>query len=76
VDICGRHRPRSSGSLTADRHLDLIELAGTGLLRYGPVFLLLLYGGFKFFAFEAEAIQPLVGNTPATRETSRGPPIS
>jgi uncharacterized membrane protein YkgB len=45
-------------------HLDLLELAGVRLLRYGLVFLLLLFGSFKFFAFEAEGIQPLVGNSP------------
>jgi uncharacterized membrane protein YkgB len=47
-----------------ERHLRLIEVAGMGLLRYGLVFLLLLIGSFKFFAFEAEAIQPLVANSP------------
>jgi uncharacterized membrane protein YkgB len=46
------------------RYLDYVGLAGIGLLRYGLVFLLLLYGSFKFFAFEAEAIQPLVANSP------------
>ena len=38
--------------------------AGLVLLRYGLVFFLLLYGGFKFFAFEANGIQPLVSNSP------------
>jgi uncharacterized membrane protein YkgB len=34
------------------------------VLRYSLVFLLLLWGSFKFFAFEAEAIEPLVRNSP------------
>src|SRR5688572_11461020 len=38
--------------------------AGLVLLRYGLVFFLLLYGTFKFFAFEANAIEPLVSNSP------------
>lgn len=38
--------------------------AGLVLLRYGLVFFLLLYGTFKFFAFEATAIEPLVSNSP------------
>jgi reactive chlorine resistance protein C len=42
------------------------RLAGAGrlTLRYGLVALLLLWGTFKFFAFEAEAIQPLIENSP------------
>jgi uncharacterized membrane protein YkgB len=38
--------------------------SGTHLLRYGLVFLLLLIGGTKFTQFEAEAIRPLVENSP------------
>ena len=34
------------------------------ILRYGVVALLLLWGGFKFTAFEAEAIRPLTENSP------------
>jgi reactive chlorine resistance protein C len=37
---------------------------GTGILRYGLVFLLIAIGSTKFFAFEARAIQPLVGHSP------------
>jgi Protein of unknown function, DUF417 len=42
------------------------HLAGLGLwiLRYGLVGLLLLWGSFKFAVFEAEAIRPLVENSP------------
>ena len=34
------------------------------MLRYGLVFLLLLFGGMKFLRFEAEGIQPLVSHSP------------
>jgi reactive chlorine resistance protein C len=46
------------------QRVDLLGKAGLGVLRYGLVFLLLLWGSFKFFAFEATAIQPLVANSP------------
>lgn len=41
-----------------------LEGAGIGVLRYGLVLLLLLWGAYKFAAFEAEAIRPLVDNSP------------
>ncbi len=34
------------------------------VLRYGLVAILLYYGFFKFFPFEAKAIQPFVSNSP------------
>jgi uncharacterized membrane protein YkgB len=37
---------------------------GMYVLRYGTVALLLLWGAFKFLAFEAEAIRPLVAEHP------------
>lgn len=37
---------------------------GTGILRYGLVGILLFFGAFKFTAVEAEAIKPLVSNSP------------
>jgi uncharacterized membrane protein YkgB len=40
------------------------EELGTGVLRYGVVFLLLAIGAAKYFAFEAEAIKPLVEHSP------------
>src|SRR5215475_5984025 len=42
------------------------RLGGLGrlILRYGLVALLLLWGSFKFAAFEAEAIRPLIENSP------------
>jgi uncharacterized membrane protein YkgB len=47
-----------------DRRVDRIGAVGLGVLRYGLVFLLLLWGGFKFLAFEANAIRPLVEHSP------------
>jgi uncharacterized membrane protein YkgB len=44
-----------------DRRLEPI---GRGVLRYGLVALLLIYGALKFFEFEAIAIQPLIENHP------------
>ncbi len=37
---------------------------GTAVLRYGIVFLLVVIGFAKYFAFEAEGIKPLVENSP------------
>ena len=42
----------------------LLSLVGVGVLRYGLVFLILLWGAAKFTLFEAEAIQPLVEHSP------------
>ena len=47
-----------------DARIGRLEDAGIGVLRYGIVFLLVVIGAAKFFAFEAEAIQPLVANSP------------
>jgi reactive chlorine resistance protein C len=41
-----------------------IGAIGLGVSRYGLAFLLVLIGSYKFFTFEAEAIQPLVGSSP------------
>jgi uncharacterized membrane protein YkgB len=41
-------------------------MAGGLLLRYALVFLMLMWGSFKFFEFEAEAIRPLTENSPLT----------
>jgi reactive chlorine resistance protein C len=41
-----------------------LAAAGRGVLRYGLMTLLLLWGGFKFFDFEAEGIRPLVEHSP------------
>jgi reactive chlorine resistance protein C len=37
---------------------------GVGLSRYGLALLLVTIGSYKFFAFEAEAIRPLVSSSP------------
>jgi len=41
-----------------------LATAGRGVLRYGLMALLLLWGGFKFLAFEAEGIRPLIEHSP------------
>jgi len=41
-----------------------LQTLGAGILRYALTFLLLLFGTFKFFRFEAEAIQPLLTHSP------------
>lgn len=41
-----------------------LQSLGAGILRYGLAFLLLLFGTFKFFQFEAEGIQPLLMHSP------------
>jgi uncharacterized membrane protein YkgB len=41
-----------------------LQSLGAGILRYGLTFLLLLFGTFKFFQFEAEGIQPLLTHSP------------
>jgi uncharacterized membrane protein YkgB len=51
-------------SATDERWAPTLAAAGMGVLRYGLVALLLLWGSFKFAAFEAEAIRPLVDNSP------------
>lgn len=42
----------------------LLATVAGGVLRYGLVALLLLWGGMKFTALEAEGIRPLVENSP------------
>ena len=51
-------------SSPVDRYIAQLGIAGLGVLRYGLVFLLLLFGSFKFFEFEARGIQPLVEHSP------------
>ena len=43
-----------------------IAAAGQGILRYGLAAILLYLGAFKFTAVEAEAIRPLIANSPLT----------
>jgi uncharacterized membrane protein YkgB len=56
--------PFSAASLPLEGRLRLLQRAGLGVLRYGLVFFLLLWGGLKFAAFEAEAIRPLIEHSP------------
>jgi len=49
---------------TDERWAPSLASAGTHVLRYGLAALLLLWGAFKFLEFEAEAIRPLVENSP------------
>ena len=56
--------PLSDTPHSTNRPVDWASVAGLTLLRYGLVFLLLLWGSFKFFAFEAEGIRPLVEHSP------------
>src|SRR5215208_740089 len=53
-----------NGSDPVDVRIARVEDVGTGVLRYGIVFLLVVIGAAKYFAFEAEAIKPLVENSP------------
>src|SRR3954452_22069019 len=51
-------------TIRADLRLLRLQAIGTAILRYGLVFLLVLWGGFKFTQFEAEGIKPLIENSP------------
>jgi uncharacterized membrane protein YkgB len=42
----------------------LFERAGLAVSRYGLVFLLVMWGGFKFASFEAEGIRDFVSHSP------------
>ncbi len=56
---------RASGTIGS--HLDIADLTralGTFLTRYGLVVVLVWIGAMKFTAYEANAIQPLVANSP------------
>ena len=41
-----------------------LEFIGTGVLRYGLAFLLILWGAFKFTQVEADGIKPLIEHSP------------
>jgi reactive chlorine resistance protein C len=55
---------RRNDSDPVDARIARMEDVGIGVLRYGIVFLLVVIGTAKYFAFEAEAIKPLVENSP------------
>lgn len=58
------NRTQDAGGDPALARLAALEAAGGHVLRYGLVFLLLWWGAFKFAAFEAEGVRPLVENSP------------
>ncbi|HET9594399.1 MAG TPA: DUF417 family protein [Anaeromyxobacteraceae bacterium] len=47
-----------------DHGIARLHEAGSGVLRYGVVFLLVLIGATKFTPWEASAIEPLVSHSP------------
>jgi uncharacterized membrane protein YkgB len=53
-----------SSSAALGRRAEILRHAGLLTLRYGLVFLLVLWGAFKFTAFEAEGIRPLIEHSP------------
>ena len=58
--------PTGRWSAPSDRaeRVARLEALGTAVLRYGLVFLLLLWGAAKFTLGEAQGIQPLVAHSP------------
>ena len=54
----------SNFSMLSARFGNKLSHIGTGILRYGLVGILLFFGAFKFTQVEAQAIQPLVSNSP------------
>jgi uncharacterized membrane protein YkgB len=57
---------RPDGGLWTARLAQSLQVAGGGILRYGLVGMLLYFGTFKFTATEAQAIVPLIANSPLT----------
>ena len=62
--MASRQVETSRGSDREGVRVARLEQAGTGVLRYGIVFLLVVIGAAKYFAFEARGIEPLVANSP------------
>ena len=58
------HRDENERSAAEAVGGDRLTNIGAGILRYGLVFLLVVIGSMKFFAFEAKGIQPLVAHSP------------
>ncbi len=58
------HEASPAARDSVEARISQAEALGTGVLRYGVVFLLVVIGTAKFFAFEAEGIQPLVAHSP------------
>ena len=53
-----------AASVSPDRATVVLLRSGAVILRYGLVLLVLWFGVFKFTPTEAQAIQPLVANSP------------
>jgi uncharacterized membrane protein YkgB len=58
-----QHRDEAERSATEATWDGRLTNIGTGVLRYGLVFLPIVIGSMKFFAFEARGIQPLVAHS-------------
>ena len=56
--------PRWTSGDPTDARIARAADVGMGVLRYGVVFLLVVIGAAKYFAFEAEGIRPLVEHSP------------
>lgn len=57
-------RAGRAGAPIVDRASDVLLRSGATVLRYGLVLIVLWFGVFKFTPSEAQAIQPLVSNSP------------
>jgi reactive chlorine resistance protein C len=55
---------RIEKSMTGASFVEAVGTAGVRIMRYGLVFLLVMWGAAKFTTFEAEAIMPLVDHSP------------
>lgn len=58
------HAQFPAGSIFGYTRARALEAIGTQVLRYGLVIVFVLFGTLKFTAAEAEAIKPLVSNSP------------
>ena len=64
IDVTAKARWREDTSPSADRAAAFLSRSSAIVLRYGLVVLVLWFGVFKFTPTEAQAIQPLVSNSP------------
>ena len=55
---------RSQTAIPRALQLESLQAFSVHVLRYGLTFLLVMWGAFKFTAFEAEGIKPLVEHSP------------
>src|SRR5215831_8098397 len=66
-DLAGGARSRLVFGWFDERRTRRLEAVGRGVLRYGVVALLALFGALKFTELEAQGIRPLVENHPLMR---------